>query len=727
MRPFVIRPPESPLAMPPQDFAAPADAGVRKGGSRLWRKAFVGAASLVIASWASHEMYRVLAVADMTFLEWLLLILFTANIVWIVFAFVSGTAGFLAVLLERLGGDAKHADETAPIKGKTVIVFPIYNEDVRRIIANVEATSAALEAAAPGRFEFFILSDSTNPDTALLEEEAFLRLKKRLGAGAPAFYRRRTINHARKSGNIHDFISRWGGRYDYMIVYDADSYMETSTLLELVRRLEASPQTGLIQTIPNLINARTIFARAQQFAANMYGPVLGAGVAWWAQDEGNFWGHNAIIRVKAFAEAAGLPAMSGKAPFGGDILSHDFVEAALLRRAGWRVKIAHDLGGSWEECPPTIIDLTIRDRRWCQGNLQHLGVLARARGLLWTSRLHMIIGVMAYLASPLWFLFIVVGMALSLQGRFLQPEYFGDGLVLVPKWPVIDSARALTLFIITMGILFAPKIYGLIAGLASPAWRKSVGVLKMASGVIVETIISALVAPILMAAQSSAVLSVLAGGDSGWAPQRRGDKNYSPSDVFRRHARTMLVGLALFIMALSISPVFAAWLSPAAAGLILAGFISTWTGSNIAGGFFRRAGIMATPTEKSSPRSYALASDIYEAYADLTAPSFLQLLRDETLQDRRTPLIDAHWPLATGDIHSPLATAVARAQKIESLDLLASALSPAEKMALLNAPTELSDITRKHQRAFPRRRAAALPPPPEPIHPSKEPAISAAS
>ncbi|MEE2692823.1 MAG: glucans biosynthesis glucosyltransferase MdoH [Pseudomonadota bacterium] len=697
---MTVRPSESPLAMPAQSFAAPPKTARAGTTSRLWRKAFVGAAATAVTLWAGREMFMVLNVAGMTGLEWALLAIFCLNICWIAFAFASASVGFAVVAVRELLHSRPAGRE--PPQGRTAVLFPIYNEDVRRVFATVESAAASLADAAPGRFECFILSDSTDPDVALLEEAAFTRLKQRLGDDAPAYYRRRTVNRARKSGNVEDFVTRWGGRYDYMIVYDADSYMETETLLELARRMDREPATGLIQTVPRLVGGKTLFARAQQFAAGLYGPLLGAGVSWWAQDEGNFWGHNAIIRIRAFAESAGLPVIPGKAPFGGPILSHDFVEAALLRRAGWRVKIADDLSGSYEECPPTIIDLTIRDRRWCQGNMQHAGVLARMGGLKWTNRLHLMIGVMSYLASPTWLLLILVGMALSLQGKFLQPQYFGDEAVLFPNWPVIDSARALALFGATMAILFAPKLYGLVAGWLSKRWRRSVGVTRTTLGVLVETLLSVLVAPILMAAQTSAVASILFGRDAGWTPQQRDAGGYSAKDAFRRHGQAMMLGVVLLVSALLISPIFAAWLAPAMVGLILAGPLSYWTGSNELGAAFARAGLLATPEEIDAPSSFGAARRAAEAYRDVAPPRFVDLLASESADKERSALADPRWPLAEGDVHAPLALAVARADLHDDPAAYAAALPKAEKLALLNAPDALAAV-----RQTLRRRALA--------------------
>ena len=258
-----------------------------------------------------------------------------------------------------------------------------------------------LERDAAG-FEIFVLSDTTDPDVYMKETAAFHALRDKLGDRMRVWYRRRSDNAGRKAGNLHDFVTRWGGRYDFMVVLDADSILTADTLLTLVREMAGDPDLGLLQTVPRLAGGTTLFARLQQFATAIYGPIVGRGIAAWQGEDGNYWGHNAIVRVRAFAAAAGLPTLPGKRPFGGTIMSHDFVEAALLRRAGWAVRLLPTVGGSWEDSPPSLLDVAARDRRWAQGNIQHLAVIG-ARGFTWSNRMHMAIGVMSYFASPLWF------------------------------------------------------------------------------------------------------------------------------------------------------------------------------------------------------------------------------------------------------------------------------------------------------------------------------------
>ena len=685
------RPVETPLHMPEQPLEWSLHQLRSNGRSHFWRKICVGSLSVILTAWLAWMMYRVLNVSGVTPLEWGLLALFIVNIGWIGFAFVSACIGFLSCLFDtpdEQGGEKE-------LTSRTAILFPIYNESVVDVFATVEATATALAEAAPDRFECFILSDTTSPEIALEEETAFQRLRDSVKAGSEVWYRRRTINVARKAGNIHDFVSRWGGRYDQLVIFDADSYMSAATLVELVRRMEARPEVGLIQTVPKLIGGKSVFARVQQFAASVYGPLLARGIAWWAQNEGNYWGHNAIIRTKAFADAAGLPVMPGRAPFGGHILSHDFVEAALLRRAGWKVLIAPEMGGSFEEGPQTIIDLTIRDRRWCQGNLQHSAVLARARGITLTNRLHFMIGIFSYLASPLWLVLILVGMALSLQNRFLRPEYFAGQPTLTPSWPVIDPALALSVFGFTMAILLLPKLFGVVLAIVRPGPVRKRRPVQVLSGAIGETVMSALVAPILMAAQTSSVVSILTGQDAGWTPQQRGSDGYRFKDVSRRHALTSLLGLVLTGAALAISPVFAAWLAPATLGMIFAAPLSYALGKQVPDESWTGR-LLATQESRETPVSFASSVEARSNYADLQPPSIEAMMADRQLFRRHRTLVDQHWPLNDDEIHVPLATAVARASKAETLEAYLSALSKPELMALLNSPTSLARVRRHY-------------------------------
>ncbi len=687
------RPPESPLAMPAQVLEARGIKSLTHGpSSHIWRKLLLVTVSILVTIWLGWLMFRVLNVLGMTALEWGMLAIFIVNVGWISFAFVSAVCGFLDALFAR--PPPKGEVDPSQLTSRTVILFPVYNESVRDVFATVESISNALGKLAPGSFECFILSDSNQPDVALEEEAGFDVLRERSSEACPIFYRRRTINLARKAGNVHDFVTRWGGRYDHMLIYDADSYMSAETLVAMTARMEADSELGLLQTIPKLIGGQSLFARTQQFAASVYGPVLGRGIAWWSQNEGNYWGHNAMIRVQAFAEAAGLPEIPGRAPFGGHILSHDFVEAALMRRAGWKVRIDPDIGGSFEEGPQTIIDLTIRDRRWCQGNLQHSAVLVRARGMALTSRIHFSMGIFSYLASPLWLVLILVGMGLSLQSRFLRPAYFSDNPSLTPTWPVIDAALALNVFFATLAVLLLPKAFGVIVSLIRPPEKTIMARLRLLGGAFVETLISALTAPVLMAAQTSSVLSILTGRDVGWSPQSRGSEGYAIGDVARRHALTTVLGVVLTLAALAISPVFAAWLAPATLGMMLAVPLSYYLGK-----YQPDTAVLArslkTAEQANVPDCFSEALEDRLHFSKLNVANEVDLLASEDRLQHHADLVDPHWPLDGFEVHTPLALATAKIGKAQSVDAYLKALTRPERMALVNSPETLAEVSRK--------------------------------
>ncbi|MDQ4135735.1 MAG: glucans biosynthesis glucosyltransferase MdoH, partial [Pseudomonadota bacterium] len=510
-RPEAAMPPESHLDMPTQSLRRWSRSGERRlVAPHLYRtpwlaRLFVFGGALALTAYGAYEMYQVVSVSRTTILQWLLLLLFTLNFSWIALAFTSALLGF-AVLLR-----GPHASEPLPasLQGRTAVVMPVYNESTARTFAALEAIRESIEATGLGRhFDYFILSDSTNPDVWVAEERAFLALRERLGPSARIYYRHRPKNHHRKAGNIADFVKRWGGSYDHMLVLDADSLMTGECIVRLAIAMEADPDAGLIQTLPLIINRNTFFARLQQFAAKVYGPVIATGLSTWMGRDGNYWGHNAIIRTRAFAAHAGLPDLKGKPPLGGHILSHDFVEAALIRRAGWTVYMLPELDGSYEESPPSLIDIAARDRRWCQGNLQHMRVIT-ARGLKLPTRQHFATGIMAYLASPFWLFQLIVGIALVLQTTYIRPEYFSRDFRLFPVWPRFDPERALWLFAVTMGILIAPKVFGLVLMLLNRQGRRDCGgALRLVASSLIEIVLSALLAPIQMLVQSGSVFQI---------------------------------------------------------------------------------------------------------------------------------------------------------------------------------------------------------------------------
>jgi membrane glycosyltransferase len=390
----------------------------------------------------------------------------TLLVVFIVLFFMAavgcmhGVFGFVI----RLAGDQGRFTTLTPYRGRsiagtsTAIVFPIYNETVARVYEGLRATFLSLQAAGQLEyFDFFILSDSTDPDKWAEEERRWLELVRELDALGRIYYRRRISNEGKKSGNVRDFLNAWGRRYRYFVVFDADSVMCGDTLADLVRLMEAHPDVGLVQTLPGLANAESLFGRMQQFANRLYAPIFMSGLNFWAQSFANYWGHNAIIRTDAFMQCCDLPHLPGAKPFGGQILSHDFVEAALMLKENWKVWFAYDLEGSYEEAPQDIISNAQRDRRWCHGNLQH-GMVLLAKGLRGVSRVHLGLGIMGYLAGPLWLVFLV-----AFNASLWLKERSGLSDITVRAWtpfmPVSGTTHALLIFFLCMGVLFLPNCW----------------------------------------------------------------------------------------------------------------------------------------------------------------------------------------------------------------------------------------------------------------------------
>ena len=683
-----ILPPEAPLAMPVQSLTHFTRAERRpltapQLAHTPWlARLFVFGLGLALTVYAAIQMYRVVEIGEVTFLEWALVILFVANFSWIALAFSSGVLGFFWLMFKATPAGAL----PSRLERRTAIVMPIYNEAPARVFAAVQAICEDVAATGLGAsFDYFFLSDTTDPDIWIAEERALLAMRQRL-PDERIFYRHRRKNTSRKAGNIADFVTRWGGAYEHMVVLDADSLMTGDTIARLAAAMEADPDSGIIQTLPLILNRNTLFARVQQFAARIAGPVIAAGLSAWMGRDGNYWGHNAIIRTRAFADHCGLPNLRGKPPFGGHILSHDFVEAALIRRAGYAVYMLPTLGGSYEESPPSLIDLATRDRRWCQGNLQHIRVLP-AKGLHLASRQHFITGIVGYIASPLWMAQLLVGIALVLQASYIRPEYFTSDFSLFPAWPRFDAVRALNLFIVTMSVLMAPKALGLIAAMIDAKTRRaSGGAIRLILSGLLEAFLSALLAPIMMLIQSGSVVQILSGRDTGWNPQRRDDGSIPFKSIVRRHRAHALLGLVTLFAAWLISPSLVIWMSPTIAGLILAIPLSWASGQLWIGVALRKLGLLTTPEETEPPpivlRSNALADELAMSGAD--SEDGLRAVHSESFRAQHELFLPTASRRRRGEIDVEEAVAAAKLNEARTFEEAAGWLKPKERMALLN-------------------------------------------
>jgi membrane glycosyltransferase len=680
-------PPESRLSMPSQDLRyAPPRLPMPPVTAAVWfARIILLAVSVGITTYGVYQMLQVVRFASMTWLQGLMIFFFGLSLAWIAFA-----AGSV------IAGASKRRDPTPP-EGTgdtlTALVMPIYNEDPTRTTAALQAMAEALGQLGASRgFEIVILSDSTLADAWIRETVAVDALRRALAGVMPVWYRRRWRNIARKSGNIEDFVTRWGGRYDHMIVLDADSLIDAATLTRLARMMRDDAALGILQTAPQLIGARTLFGRLQQFAACAYGPIISRGLAAWSGDSGNYWGHNAIIRVRAFAQSCGLPELEGRKPFGGHVLSHDFVEAALMRRAGWKVRMTTDCGGSWEESPPSLIDVAIRDRRWAQGNLQHMKIIG-ASGLSFASRLHLGIGIMSYLSSPLWLVMLTIGFALAVQSHLIRPEYFNHDFQMFPTWPRFNVELMMALFWFSMVILLVPKFLGLIRALAVRRLRRGGGgLIGVAASFVLEVILSALYAPVMMLMQSRHVFEVFMGRDSGWNPQRREGGGTSFGDAWHFHKRDMLLAAMTGVILWFLSPPLLAWVSPALVGLLVSVPLSQASGSPLIGRVLGKIGLLRTPEEVEAPALVRRRAALIAAAPCLPQDGLQYLARN---REARHTHIEGNLPRPADPPGSPDPNAFTAQQKLldaRSLDEALQWLTRVERVEVAGSPQLLNQL-----------------------------------
>ncbi len=598
----------------PPDSKKPGASG--KNSLRIWpgrgrkRRLVLALLTVVPALVATYASHRAMPPLESPLMRAFISALLGILCAWVAIGFWSACAGLILLLrhYDRFGFFHDPPDAPGlPDDARVAVLFPIYNEDIRAVAARVRTVAESLrETGEAGHFDLFLLSDSTNPDAWVAEEEAWRDLALAEGGaaapdgfGAPGcriFYRHRWSNRKGKSGNIADFCRRWGAAYSYMIVFDADSLMSGRTMLGMTRIMENHPDAGILQTAPKSIHSRSLIARMQQFSNHLYGPAYAAGLHFWQLGDAQYWGHNAIIRVEPFMRHCHLPELPGRAPLGGHILSHDFVEAALMRKAGYGVWLAYSLDGSYEENPPTLLDELARDRRWCQGNLQHAR-LVFARGFFPTQRALFINGIMSYGSAILWLAFLLASSIQAVTELLTVPSYFPAGPSLFPDWPKYFTNWTLVLFGGTLSLLLLPKLFIILAVTFRGQASGFGGTARLFVAAALETALSTLLAPVRMLFHSLFVAAALLGFTVGWTTQNRGGGGTSWGLAFRRHWWGTLLGLIWGGLMYVIDPGFFLWLSPIVLGLALSIPLSVWTSREGAGSWLLRRGIFLTPAE----------------------------------------------------------------------------------------------------------------------------------
>lgn len=585
---------------------------------------------LIIAQvyFATSAMAAVLPYHGHQALEIAILILFAILSGWVSVGFWTAMMGFV---LKLAGGDRYAISATSaaavPIgeQARTAVIMPICNENVARVFAGLRATYESLaRTGALRHFDFFILSDSSSADNRVAEVDAWLALCRAVQGFGHVFYRWRQHRVKRKSGNVADFCRRWGANYRYMIVLDADSVMSGECLTSLVRLMEVNPGAGIIQSAPLVAGRDTLYARMQQFASRVYGPIFVAGLHFWQLGESHYWGHNAILRVAPFMRHCALGRLSGGGPLSGEILSHDFVEAALMRRAGWTVWIAYDLPGSYEEVPPNLIDELKRDRRWCQGNLMNFRLLL-ANGVHPAHRAVFMTGVAAYVSAPLWFLFLLLSTAQLAVHALAVPEYFTQPFQLFPVWPEWNPQRAIALFSVTAALLFLPKILSVMLIWIQGA-KQFGGRLRLVLSMLIETLFSALLAPIRMLFHTSFVLAPLLGRGIQWKSPPREDAETGWGEALRRHGWHTLLGLVWAGGVYWLKPSYLLWLLPVVGALILSIPISVFSSRVSLGQRLRKTRLFLIPEELNPPEELRRTHE-HAAHAG-AAPDFIEAIVD---------------------------------------------------------------------------------------------------
>ncbi|AHE98522.1 glucosyl transferase family 2 [Thioalkalivibrio paradoxus ARh 1] len=528
-------------------------------------------------------------------MQWVILALFAVTFTWIAASFWTAVAGFLLQAFRRdpLSLRRLHAEDGTfgclePGR-RTAIVMPVYNEDPVRVTRGIEAICRSLLATGQGgKFDFWVLSDSSDPTVIGAEERALRRLRARLGDGVRLRYRRRQENRGRKAGNIADFCERWGAEYEYMVVLDADSLIEGPTLVRLVQTMDANPNAGLIQTLPLPVRQQTLFGRFQQFANAVHGPMLATGLAFWQANSANYWGHNAIIRIRPFREHCQLPVLPGRPPLGGEILSHDFVEASFLRRAGWDLWLLPQLPGSFEELPGNLVDFARRDRRWIQGNLQHLRLLAEP-GLHPLNRAHFLFGAVSYLVSVFWLLMLAAAtvVALGVPASPSGGPLGGEGASLSTAYALLGG---------TLMLLLLPKALGVLLVAARDPGRFG-GRGRLVLGGVLETLYSVLIAPLMMAFHAVFVAGVLSGRNVIWSAQPREGRMVAWSEALRRTGPMVAAALAWATLLAVLAPAFLWWVLPVLVGWLAAPALVRGSGSRAASARLRVRGLLLTPAD----------------------------------------------------------------------------------------------------------------------------------
>jgi len=562
-------------------------AGLQPRALLLRRRLLVAGLNLCALGALGWGVAHVLSIGGWSVAEAVIFACFLIGAPWTVMGFWNAVIGLWVLHGPRGLRDAcpvldDGADE-GPLSARTAVVMCLRNEDPVRALARLAAVRAALDATGQGAaYDLFALSDSDDPAVAAAEERLFALMRDQLGAGAR--YRRRADNAGWKTGNIRDFLRRWGGAYSFFLPLDSDSLMSGAAIVRMTRIMQAHPRLGILQSLVVGAPSDSFFARVFQFGMRHGMRSFTAGAVWWHGDACAYWGHNALIRTAPFKAKCRLPVLPGEPPLGGHILSHDQIEAALMRRAGYECRVLPVETASFEENPPTLLDFIKRDHRWCNGNMQYFGLLG-LRGLAPLSRFQVFAAIAMYFGGPAW-------MAMTLAAAAMLTGAGAGGL------DGADFAFAVTMFFIMFSVSLAPKVAGWIdVALTRGGVARYGGAGRFALGALVETAFSMLMAPVAAFAVTVFQIGLLFGRRISWSGQQRDLTRVSWAQAARAMWPQTLMGLVLWAAVIARAPQAAPWAAPVLAGLALAIPFTVLTASPRLGAWARRAGLCATPEE----------------------------------------------------------------------------------------------------------------------------------
>ncbi len=521
-------------------------------------------------------------------------------------------------------------------RARTALLMPIRNEDPQASLRNLKITLSSLDQVSYDHgIDVFILSDTDDPDIAAEEERLFVAWRATDRTPQRLHYRRRRQNEGFKAGNVRDFCDHWGMNYDYMVVLDCDSVMAGSTILRLIAAMETNSRLGILQTLVVGLPAESAFTRIFQFGMRLGMRSYTMGSAWWQASAGPYWGHNAILRVKPFMDHCRLPTLPGGPPLGGPVLSHDQVEAVLMARAGFEVRVTPVEHGSYEANPPSVLAFIRRELRWCQGNMQYFQLVGMP-GLRALGRLQLVLAILMYTGAPCWFGFVILFLCNIAAGT---PAPLVTDVALSGSLAATGSSYVSTLSWWLIGaflvLLFAPKLAAAIYVLVSSQERRAFGGgVRFAGSFLLEVIFAALLAPVMAATITIFLIGLPFGRRISWGGQvRAGDRIGIATAVARLWPQTVIgIGFMLSVVFIDAN---AAWLvMPIAAGLVAAIPFATVTAAPTFGRWLTRTGLFQTPEETAPPQEVLQACPWL---AQRQAPDSRQLTRDRHARRWRLP------------------------------------------------------------------------------------------